>query len=127
MDSDYNRLLREVEEDVDGYNDAVYDAIAQDLENLANNLSDQYYFASDVRSGDAAQSVYDWVRENKPEALEGWLKDPEHVMGDDVIWNALEALRKVEPWHNFDEEDALGMDISDYENWKASRGDPNEE
>jgi len=127
MTTDYNRLLQEMEEVVDGYNDGVYDAIAQDLEALADNVGDEYYFASDVRSGDAAQDVYDWVRKNKPEALEEWLGDPELVAGHDAVWQALEALKKVQPWHDFDEEDALGMDIRDYENWKASRGDPNEE
>jgi len=127
MDSDYNRLLREVEEATDGYNGAVYDAITQDLESLADNLSDEYFFSEDVRSGDAAQDVYDWIRENAPVALEEMVRDPELVAGHDAVWKALEALRKVEPWHSFDEEDALGMDIRDYERWKASRGDPTEE
>ena len=127
MDSDYNRLLHELEEEVEGYNDAVHDAIAQDLEQLADNASDEYFFSDDVKSGDAADDVYDWVRKNKPDVLSVWVNDPEMVFGHDVIWSALEAMQMAQPWHDFDEEDALGMDVRDYENWKASRGDPNEE
>jgi hypothetical protein len=121
MESEYNRILREIEEEVDGYNDSLLDVIAQDLENLADNLSDEYYFTSDVRGGDAAQDVYDWVRENKPDVLRVWLDDLERVAGHDVVWQALESMKKVEPWNSFDEEDALGMDVRDYEAWKSSQ------
>jgi hypothetical protein len=127
MNMDYNRLLQEMEEEVEGYNDTVYNAIADDLEQIIDNLGDKYHFTGDVKSGDAAQDVYDWVRKNDPETLEEWLKDPELVVGHDSVWHALEALKKVQDWSEFDEEDALGMDIRDYEHWKASRGDPTEE
>lgn len=127
MTTDYNRLLQEMEEEVDGYNDGVFDAIAQDLELLVDNLDNEYYFTSDVRSGEAAQHVYDWVRKNNPEVLEEWIGDPELVAGHDAVWQALESLGKVQSWRDFNEEDALGMGIHDYESWKAFHENPNEE
>lgn len=88
MDSEYNRLLRETEE-VSGYNSAVYEAIAQDLETLADNLGDEYFFSGDVRSGDAAQDVYDYLYENAYDVLQQFIEDPELVIGHDEVWQAL--------------------------------------
>jgi len=126
MESDYNRLLRETEE-VDGYNDAVYGAITQDLESMVDNLGDEYFFSEDVRSGDAVQDVYDYLYDDAHDIFQQFIEDPEMVVGHNEVWRALVDLKKVQPWHDVGEEDALGMEVQDYDRWKASRGDPTDE
>lgn len=119
--SDYTDILQSMyEANGEEYNEALYDSIYTELEDIAKNLEHDYKFSPDAKDGSAAQDVYDWIRKNKPDVFQTMLRDPELVPGHDSLWVALDALGKVEPWEAFTEEDAASFDSKDYDLWKAA-------
>ena len=94
--------------------------VEEELNAQQEGISDEYDFAF-VDGVDEGENVLNWVKENEPETFEKWLANPEDVSGDDVLWDAMEALDlvKEKESHYDSTEDEAGND-----RWLKRHGSP---
>ena len=97
--------------------------IAQEITQLVNAMKREYWFHEDTMYSES--SVFDWIKENRPEFYRKALEQPETVEGSDILTIALEALDFMKDWTDVGEKDI--QTLEDEERWKGALGNRDEE